>query len=60
MKMEIFLNDKMYRSFMRRAAELNLYKKNKPTLAQKIGLRAFKEYEPVEIFGMRAEACKGV
>ena len=27
---------------------------------KKIGLRAFEEYEPVEIFGMRAEARKGV
>ena len=50
----------MYQSFMRRAVELKLYKKNRPTLVQKIGLRAFEEYEPVEIFGMRAEARKGV
>jgi len=59
-KREIFLSDKMYQSFMRRAVELKLYKKNRPTLVQKIGLRAFEEYEPVEIFGMRAEARKGV
>lgn len=44
---KLFLNNEMYISFMKRAVELKLYKENKPTILQKLGLKNWEKYVPV-------------
>lgn len=46
---EIFITEEDYKSCMERCCELGLYKKQEPNFFQKLKLKQFHEYVPVEI-----------
>lgn len=47
---EMFLNNQMYESFMARAVELGLYKKQEKNFKQLIGLEKYQKYVPIKLY----------